>query len=215
LSAVLEPPPVTATLDRRRLLAVAGSLVGLPAVAGCAGDRGDGTTAGPTGTATASPTSTATDTPEETAAGAGETAETTAAGEEGSPTPAGDLDLREANVTAVAVESADGGYRLDVTLYHDDDGESGYANWWQVESYAGDRLGRRDLLHAHGTREFTRSATVTVPDGTRCVVVRGHDQTHGYGGQAMLVDLQSGATRAVRQGPEPRSFADAACPIDG
>jgi hypothetical protein len=33
-------------------------------------------------------------------------------------------------------------------------------------------------------------------------VVRGHDQTHGYGGQAMVVDLTTGETRAVRQGDE-------------
>ncbi|EJN58919.1 hypothetical protein [Halogranum rubrum] len=33
-----------------------------------------------------------------------------------------------------------------------------------------------------------------------CAVVRGHDQTHGYGGQATLVNLETGATRGVRQG---------------
>ncbi len=123
-----------------------------------------------------------------------------------------DLDLREANVTAVAVEQNGDGYRFDVTLYHDDDGEDGYANWWQVETLEGDRLGRRDLAHAHGTREFTRSATVSVPSDVTCVVVRGHDQTHGYGGQAMLVTLETDATRAVRQGSENQSFETAECP---
>ncbi|MFC4246344.1 hypothetical protein ACFOZ7_04965 [Natribaculum luteum] len=123
-----------------------------------------------------------------------------------------DLDLREANVTAVAVEQNDDGYRFDVTLYHDDDGEDGYANWWQVETLEGDRLGRRDLAHAHGTQEFTRSATVSVPSDATCVVVRGHDQTHAYGGQAMLVTLETGATRAVRQGSENQSFETAECP---
>ena len=127
----------------------------------------------------------------------------TATGEE-----SGDLDLREANVTGVEFTPSDDGDRFSVTLHHDDDGEDGYANWWQVETVDGDRLGRRDLLHAHGTREFTRSSTVTVPDGVRTVVVRGHDQTHGYGGQTMLVDLEAGTTEAVRQGPEPQSFAD-------
>ncbi|MFC7097183.1 hypothetical protein [Halobaculum marinum] len=118
------------------------------------------------------------------------------------------LDLREANVTAVTVDCDGRDCRFDVTLYHDDDGEAGYANWWQVETRDGERLGRRDLLHAHGTREFTRSATVTVPEGVTEVVVRGHDQTHGYGGQAMLVNVETGETTAVRQGPEPRSFAE-------
>jgi hypothetical protein len=113
---------------------------------------------------------------------------------------------------AVTVERTGGEYRFDVTLYHDDDGEDGYANWWQVETLAGERLGRRELLHPHGTREFTRSATVSVPDGTTCVVVRGHDQTHGYGGRAMVVSLESGATRVVDQGPEPQSTSAVACP---
>jgi hypothetical protein len=44
------------------------------------------------------------------------------------------------------------------------------------------------------------------------VVVRGHDQTHEYGGQAMLVNLDSGATRAVDQGPESQSFDASDCP---
>jgi anti-sigma28 factor (negative regulator of flagellin synthesis) len=124
----------------------------------------------------------------------------------------GDLDLREANVVGVETEARNGSYRFDVTLIHDDSGEDGYANWWQVETLDGEQLGRRDLLHAHGTQEFTRSETVKVPDGTTCVVVRGHDQNHGYGGEAMLVNLESGATEAVRQGGEKQSVADATCP---
>ncbi|RCU48668.1 hypothetical protein DU504_09840 [Haloplanus salinus] len=126
-------------------------------------------------------------------------------------TAADELDLREANVVAVAVEPAAGGHRFDVTLHHDDDGEEGYANWWQVETLDGERLGRRDLAHPHGTREFTRSATVSVPDGTTCVVVRGHDRTHGYGGRVILVNVATGATTAVRQGPEREPMDGRAC----
>jgi hypothetical protein len=124
-------------------------------------------------------------------------------------TTGSDLDLREANVTAVDFEPlGDGRYRFDVTLIHDDAGEDGYANWWQVETTDGTRLGRRELLHAHGTREFTRSETIDVPDRTTLVVVRGHDQTHGYGGQAMIVNLETREMEAVRQGPQQQSFAD-------
>jgi hypothetical protein len=118
-----------------------------------------------------------------------------------------DLDLREANVVGVEFERSGGSYRFSVTLYHDDDGEDGYADWWQVETLGGDQLGRRELLHAHSTAPFTRSEMLSVPQGTSYVVVRGHDQTHGYGGQAMVVDLQTGGTEAVRQGPEPRDFS--------
>ena len=134
----------------------------------------------------------------------------TTTGETG--TAADELDLREANVVAVAVGPAAGGHRFDVTLHHDDDGEEGYANWWQVETLDGERLGRRDLAHPHGTREFTRSATVSVPDGTTCVVVRGHDRTHGYGGRVIIVNVATGATTAVRQGPEREPMDGRACP---
>jgi hypothetical protein len=122
------------------------------------------------------------------------------------------LDLREANVVEVAFDRGDGTVRFDVTLYHDDDGEAEYANWWQVETLDGDRLGRRELLHAHSTAPFTRSETIEIPDGVTCVVIRGHDQIHGYGGQTALVNLESGKTILVRQGAERRSFDASACP---
>ncbi|MDY6819461.1 MAG: hypothetical protein SVG88_12435 [Halobacteriales archaeon] len=174
--------------SRRRLLAALTTTVGV--IAGCQTAQNT--------TGSASPTTAAGTTAENTAAPP--TADATTAG--------GELDLREANVMAVALTDTDGGTQFDVTLYHDDDGESGYANWWQVETLAGDRLGRRKLLHAHGTREFTRSETIELPAGTTHVVVRGHDQTHGYGGRAMIVAIPSGATEIIDQGPEPRSFAD-------
>lgn len=117
-----------------------------------------------------------------------------------------ETDIREANVMGVQWEGAAGEYRFDVTLYHDDAGEDGYADWWQVETLDGERLGRRTLAHPHGTQEFTRSAEVTVPSDVETVVVRGHDQTHGYGGTAVLVYLGNGTARAVDQGSEPWSF---------
>ena len=122
------------------------------------------------------------------------------------------LDLREANVVDVAFAATDDGYAFDVTLHHDDEGEEGYANWWQVERLDGSRLGRRDLLHAHADQPFTRSDTVAVPDDVTCVVVRGHDQTHGYGGVAAVVDLDTGVIRWAEQGADPRSFDATDCP---
>jgi hypothetical protein len=209
---------------RRRILLAAVALL-----AGCAGGRSDGDdsdgTITTTTTDTTSPARTDDGGPESTpstpsssstaatgSAGATSRSETTDAVTGTASSPAGGLDLREANVTAVTVSEIGDDVRFDVTLHHDDDGEDGYANWWQVETRTGERLGRRDLLHAHGTREFTRSATVTVPSEVACVVVRGHDQTHGYGGRAMLVDPRSGATRAVDQGPAPAQMADELCP---
>jgi len=164
------------------------------ALAGCA----DGVPAEATATTTPEPT------PEPTTADATADATTDA--------PQSSLDLREANVVAVETHRRDDAYRFDVTLHHDDDGEDGYANWWQVETLDGERLGRRDLRHAHGTREFTRSATVAIPDGITCVVVRGHDRSHGYGGQAMLVNVETGTTTAVRGGSERASTTEDDCP---
>ncbi|MDZ7687906.1 MAG: hypothetical protein U5J64_04140 [Halobacteriales archaeon] len=122
-----------------------------------------------------------------------------------------ELDLREANVTGVSFSETGDGHRFDVTLYHDDDGEDGYADWWQVKSLDGERLGRRVLAHPHGTRRFTRSETVETGDET-CVVVRGHDQTHGYGGRAVVVNVETGETNGVLQGEEPSSFDESDCP---
>jgi len=191
------------TATRRRYLALAGCLGG-------GSDSGDGGgTAATKGTGTTNSDETTTDATTTAATNAPAETTTTAA-TTGSATTGmitgGRLDLHEANVVGVDVESTDEGYRFDVTLYHDDDGEDGYANWWQVETLGGERLGRRELAHPHGTERFTRSATIEIPDGTSRVVVRGHDRTHGYGGQAMLVTLETGATETVGQGPETRSF---------
>ena len=120
-----------------------------------------------------------------------------------------DLDLKEANVTAVTFENTGGNsYTFNVTLIHDDDGEDGYANWWQVETLEGKNLGRRELLHAHGTTEFTRSEQISIPSDVTHAVVRGHDQTHGYGGQAIVIELESGEQRKVSQGSEAADFSD-------
>jgi hypothetical protein len=188
---------------RRR--AVLAALVGLTGCAG--GARSDTTEDETTAEDTTTPESDTTRSPATTGRQTDTTGATTATTE----TTAGELDLREANVVGVAVAPADGAYRFDVTLIHDDDGEDGYANWWVVESLDGTELGRRELLHPHGTRAFTRSATVDTR-GETCVVVRGHDQTHGYGGQVAVVSVETGATNLVDQGPDRRAVMAGACP---
>lgn len=191
------------TPPRRGVLTLVATAAGI-ALAGCAEteptDGGGTGRDGSTATSGSSPSGGSSGTVTSSAAAGDTTDSTTRPSSDSGP-----LDLREANVTAVAVDCTARECRFDVTLYHDDAGEPGYANWWQVETREGDRLGRRDLRHAHGTRKFTRSATFAIPDGVVEVVVRGHDQTHGYGGQAMVVDLSTGETTPVRQGADPRS----------
>jgi hypothetical protein len=191
---------------RRRRLLSTGTVLGALVVAGCTDgsppatddtERPEGTDRDGTGT----PDNDGTGTPDND----GTAGQPAAASTDG-------LDLGEANVTGVEVESRDDDHRFSVTLIHDDEGEDGYANWWQVETLDGQRLGRRDLSHPHGTREFTRSETVAIPDGVDCVVVRGHDRTHVYGGQAALVAVESGTARLVRQGSDSASFDASDCP---
>ncbi|WP_336328051.1 hypothetical protein [Halovenus sp. HT40] len=133
-------------------------------------------------------------------------------GAETDPSERPELDLREANVVDLSFEADGRTYTFDVSLDHNDDGEDGYANWWQVERLDGTRLGRRDLLHAHSQQPFTRSESIDIPDSVSCVVVRGHDQTHGYGGQAAVLALDTGETNFVDQGTSKQSFASADCP---
>ncbi|MGM0398831.1 MAG: hypothetical protein ACQEQY_07530 [Halobacteriota archaeon] len=186
---------------RRQLLSGLTSAAVVGALAGCADllrdDDGSGEPTGEPGTAA-------------TAAGTVTGDSTTGPGTGTGTQP--ELDFREANVVDVAVDGEDGSYTFDVTLHHDDDGEDGYANWWQVERVDGTRLGRRELLHAHSQQPFTRSATVDIPADVTCVVVRGHDETHGYGGQSMTVAIESGETRAIAQGAERQPVDESDCP---
>lgn len=106
------------------------------------------------------------------------------------------LDLREANVLAVTFEPLEANnFRFHVTLQHDDEGEApNFADYWQVEDPEGNILGKRILAHSHSNEPFTRSETIFIPNGITMVIVRGHDMIHGFGGQAVRVDLMTGIT---------------------
>ncbi|RLM56741.1 hypothetical protein DVK02_09650 [Halobellus sp. Atlit-31R] len=213
-------------LSKRRLLAGVASVFVGGSLAGCSeqsngSEATEGTETEPAeGTETEPAEGTETEPAEGTETGAtegtetepAERTETGATEEEPSTSPDSTLDLREANVVGVAVEGEAGQYTFDVTLHHDDAGEDGYANWWQVERLEGTRLGRRELRHAHTQQPFTRSATIEIPPDVRCVVVRGHDQTHGYGGQSMIVNLETAETRAIAQGADPLGATERDCP---
>ena len=110
------------------------------------------------------------------------------------------LDLREANVLdVVSTLLPDGMVRFDVTMVHDDAGEApSFADRWVVEDLEGNLLGERILLHAHGSEPFTRSATIPIPETISVVVVRGHDALHGFGGQAIRLDLRDGSQEPIK-----------------
>jgi len=199
----------TRSLSRRRLLS-RGSVITLAVLAGCA-DSGQESRPGEDDQDTTDEATTGTRDTSDTSTSDGSGTDSTSDAETTDSAGTDDLDLREANVVDVSFEEQNGTYTFDVTLHHDDDGEEGYANWWQVERLDGTRLGRRELLHAHSQQPFTRSETIEIPEDVTCAVVRGHDQTHEYGGLAIVVNLDSGETRLRDQGPERQSFDASDC----
>ena len=110
-----------------------------------------------------------------------------AAGAMYSPVRAGEADV----VGVVFAESAPGVYRFDVTVRHADSGWEHYADGWELRDGDGAVVANRVLLHPHvGEQPFTRSlAGVRLPDGLHRVIIRAHDNVHGYGGVEMTVDL--------------------------
>jgi hypothetical protein len=51
-------------------------------------------------------------------------------------------------------------------------------------------------------RKFTRSETIEIPEGVIRVVIRGHDQAHNYGGQIIILNLDTEEIKKIKQGPE-------------
>lgn len=97
----------------------------------------------------------------------------------------------EADVVGVEVTSqGSGSYRFDVTVEHGDEGWDHYADAWDVVAPDGSVLGTRVLAHPHENEQpFTRSTTVTIPEGIAEVVLRAKDSVHEYGGTEMTVAL--------------------------
>ncbi len=98
----------------------------------------------------------------------------------------------EADVVAVsAKQQAEGTWRFDVTVTHEDTGWDHYADRWDVIGPDGTVLGERVLLHPHVDEQpFTRSLRgVSIPNDVASVIVRAHDSVHGLGGQELTVEL--------------------------
>lgn len=95
-------------------------------------------------------------------------------------------------------------YDFNVTVEAPEGDDVG-ADWWQVETLAGDRITRKTFSRPRGSR-VPASKTIEVPDDVNAVVIRGHGREAGYGGQVMLADLEADEITLERQGPEPKSF---------
>jgi len=107
------------------------------------------------------------------------------------PALAGEADV----VSAKASREAAGTWRLDVSVRHDDEGWSHYADRWDVIAPDGRVLGSRILLHPHEIEQpFTRSlGGLEIPGDVRRVIVRAHDNVDGQSGRDVIVEVPSAA----------------------
>lgn len=97
----------------------------------------------------------------------------------------------EADVLKVDVNREGDNYVFEVTVKHQDEGWSHYADRWEVLGAEDSVLASRVLYHPHVHEQpFTRSLSgVKLPTGLYQVQVRAHDSVHGYGGQTIKVLL--------------------------
>ena len=100
--------------------------------------------------------------------------------------------VSQADVEAVHLVLLDDGWRVSVTVSHDDSGWDHYADWWRITDRSGRELARRVLRHPHIEEQpFTRSLdSVALPPDTGTVVVEAHCSVHGTGGRVVTVDLE-------------------------
>ena len=86
-------------------------------------------------------------------------------------------------VVDVWASKSGGLWRFDVSIKHADEGWDHYADGWGLYLEDGTELGYRVLAHPHVNEQpFTRSlGGVSIPLGTKSVIIRPHDLVHGLG----------------------------------
>ncbi len=86
-------------------------------------------------------------------------------------------------VVGVDASKSGGTWRFNVAIKHADAGWDHYADGWGVYLADGTELGYRVLAHPHVNEQpFTRSlGGVSIPKGTKSIIIRPHDKVHGLG----------------------------------
>jgi len=111
----------------------------------------------------------------------------------------------EADVLGATAERRGDTWSFRVTVSHADTGWEHYADAWRVVGPDGTVLGTRTLHHPHVEEQpFTRSLSgVRIPEGVARVRIEARDSRHGWGGQALDLDLATGETRPTGGALEP------------
>jgi hypothetical protein len=91
----------------------------------------------------------------------------------------------------VAVANDDGTYGFNVTISHNDEGWSHYANKWEVLTAQGKVIGTRILFHPHVKEQpvMRTLSRVEIPIGVTEVTIRAFDTVSGPGSRTMTVQL--------------------------
>ena len=93
---------------------------------------------------------------------------------------AGEADVIDGSIKFLA----DGQFRIDATVLHEDSGWDHYVDRWDVLAVDGRVLGSRELAHPHENEQpFTRSLTLSLPEGISVVMLQANDSVHGLGGK--------------------------------
>lgn len=98
----------------------------------------------------------------------------------------------DARATLTSVVDGVEFWRFDVTVEHADEGWDHYADAFEILSEDGAVLGVRTLYHPHVEEQpFTRSiSNVEIPPSVERVIIRAHDNVHGYGEAQMELILE-------------------------
>jgi hypothetical protein len=103
------------------------------------------------------------------------------------PTLAGEADV----IAAKATNAGGNTWQVSATVEHADEGWEHYANSFEVLGPDSVVLETRVLFHPHVNEQpFTRSVSVTVPEGVTQITVRATDLVHGHGGAETTVELK-------------------------
>ena len=85
-------------------------------------------------------------------------------------------------------------WAFDVTVSSPYDTPDRYADGWRVIGSDGTVYGTHTLTHDHADEQpFTRRQSgVSIPEDVTNVTIEGRDQSNGFGGSTVQIDLQTG-----------------------